>query len=221
MTQSQNLINTILQAGGGDVVRQLAGQFGLEDSQVNAAIGQLMPAISQGVRSNAQQSGGVEQLLQALQKGNHSQYLDEPTRLSAPETTTDGNAILGHLFGSKDVSRNVATRAAQETGIGGDILKQLLPVLATAAMGALSKQQSGNGALSSIIGALAGGQQQQSGGLGSLMGLASAFLGGKKGQSSSQSGGSSEMSMLNQFLDSDGDGSVADDIMEMIARRAA
>ena len=30
----------------------------------------------------------------------------------------DGNGILGHLFGSKDLSRAVAAQAAQATGIG-------------------------------------------------------------------------------------------------------
>ena len=35
--------------------------------------------------------------------------------------TDDGNAILGHIFGSKDVSRGVANQAADLTGIGGDI----------------------------------------------------------------------------------------------------
>jgi len=67
-------------------------------------------------------------LLGALQGGQHEQYLENPQMLGQPQTVNDGNAILGHLFGSKDVSRAVAGRAAEQTGIGSDVLKKLLPL---------------------------------------------------------------------------------------------
>jgi hypothetical protein len=54
-----------------------------------------------------------------------------------------GNAILGDIFGSKDVSRNVASAASAETGIGSDVLKKMLPMLAGVAIGTLSKQTGG------------------------------------------------------------------------------
>ena len=82
----------------------------------------------------------MESLLGALNRGNHSQYLENPELLGQQATTEDGNSILGHIFGSKDVSRAVAGRAAEQTGIGADILKQMLPVVATMVMGGLSKQ---------------------------------------------------------------------------------
>ncbi len=50
------------------------------------------------------------------------------------------NAVLAPVFGSKDVSRAVAGRTAEQTGIGADILKRLLPVAAAMLMGGLSKQ---------------------------------------------------------------------------------
>jgi hypothetical protein len=40
--------------------------------------------------------------------GKHEQYIVNPDIMSSMETLTDGNNILGHLFGSKDTSRNVA-----------------------------------------------------------------------------------------------------------------
>ena len=52
----------------------------------------------------------------------------------------DGNGILGHLFGSKDLSRAVAAQAAQATGIGQQILQQMLPAIAAMIMGGLFKQ---------------------------------------------------------------------------------
>ena len=52
----------------------------------------------------------------------------------------EGNGILGHLFGSKELSRAVAAQAAQATGIGQEMLKQMLPVIASMIMGGLFKQ---------------------------------------------------------------------------------
>ena len=47
--------------------------------------------------------------MSALSSGNHGQYLDRPASLADPAAVTDGNGILGHLLGSKDVSREFAS----------------------------------------------------------------------------------------------------------------
>jgi hypothetical protein len=44
-----DLLENMLQGGGGDVVRQLAGQFGLDEGQVSSAVGALLPALQGGV----------------------------------------------------------------------------------------------------------------------------------------------------------------------------
>lgn len=127
----------ILKAGGAE---QLAGQFGLSDTQANSALGALLPAIAAGLQRNNTQEGGLEDLVGALKGGHHEAYLDDPGTLANEETRLDGNAILGHLLGSKDLSRKVATRAARETGLDSSILKQILPLVAAMAMGSISKQ---------------------------------------------------------------------------------
>lgn len=134
-----NLLETILQAQGGGAVKGLAQNLGLSESQATAAIQQLLPALSSGLKRNVASPGGLEGLLGALQQGSHDQYLEQPQRLGSPETISDGNSILGHLLGSKDVSRKVAGNAAASTGLPVDLLKKMLPVVATMAMGALSK----------------------------------------------------------------------------------
>ena len=40
-------------------------------------------------------------------------------------------AFSASLLGSKDVSREVATRAAAQTGLSPDVLKRLLPLAAS------------------------------------------------------------------------------------------
>ena len=134
------ILDMLMNAAGGGAVQKVGQQFGLSEDQTGSALGQLVPALMAGLQRNTSQQGGMEALLGALSQGNHSQYLDRPELLGEDTTREDGNSILGHIFGSKDVSRAVAGRAAEQTGIGADILKKMLPVVATMVMGGLSKQ---------------------------------------------------------------------------------
>ena len=135
-----NILDAVLGAQGGNAPAQLGRQFGLNDTQVSSALSALVPALAAGFQQNMSSPTGMEGLLSALGGGRHQHYLDDPTALENPRTTADGNGILGHVFGSKDVSREVADRAAAQTGIGSGVLKQMLPVVAAMAMGAMSKQ---------------------------------------------------------------------------------
>ena len=138
-----DLLSMLLNAGGGGAVRQLSQNFGLNADQTSSAISNLLPALGQGLARNASKSGGLESLLGALSSGKHERYVDNLETLGSQDTVQDGNGILGHILGSKDVSRQVADGAASKTGIGAGVLKKMLPVVAAMAMGALSKQQTG------------------------------------------------------------------------------
>ncbi|MGH8596548.1 MAG: DUF937 domain-containing protein, partial [Gammaproteobacteria bacterium] len=135
-----NLLQTLLEAQDGQLVGQLARNFGLNQSQAGAALKQLVPLLAGGVQRNIGQAGGLDGLLGALQSGNHNRYVDDVNQLNEAATVADGNAILGHLLGSKEVSRQVASHAATNTGLNTGILKQMLPVVATMVMGAMNKQ---------------------------------------------------------------------------------
>lgn len=139
-----NLLQTILEAQGGGAVRKLASGFGVGENQAQSAIQALLPALAGGIQRNVSQPGGLQSLLGALESGNHQRYLETPSKLAEQDTTLDGNAILGHLLGSKDVSRAAAGRASKQTGLDTSLLKKMLPIVATMAMGALSKQAANN-----------------------------------------------------------------------------
>ena len=66
--------------------------------------------------------------------------MDTPASLNDPAAVADGNGILGHLLGNKEVSREVASRAAGQTGLSADVLKRMLPLAATLMMGTFAKQ---------------------------------------------------------------------------------
>jgi len=186
------------------------------------------------MKQNTNNPQGLAGLLGALQNGSHDQYLDNPAQLGQPQAVNEGNAILGHLFGSKDVSRAVAGRAAEKSGVGADILKKMLPMVAMMAMGSLGKQTRGAGMFNSAGGGglqgmiaqmamqqLTGGAQAK-GGLGGLLG---GLLGGgaRRQQAQMQQQASSAhqqgLGMLGKMLDADGDGSSMDDILGMLMKR--
>jgi len=148
-----NLLDLVLNAKGGGAVSQLASQFGLSEDQAASAVQNLMPALAGGLQRNINQ-GGLQDLLGALTKGQHQRYLEDPSTLNSDAARDDGNGILGHILGSKDVSRQVASQASTRTGISESILKQMLPAVASLAMGALSKHSVGS---SSVAAASAGG----------------------------------------------------------------
>jgi hypothetical protein len=134
------LLEMLMKTAGGGAAQQIGQRFGLSEQQTNSALSQLVPALMTGLQRNTLMEGGMDDLVRALGTRDHAGYLDNPELLGQADTVQEGNSILGHIFGSKDVSRAVASRVAEQTGIGADILKQMLPLVATMVMGGLSKQ---------------------------------------------------------------------------------
>ncbi len=134
------LLDILAQAQNGQALRNAGRQFGLSDEQTLEAFGTLAPVIASGLRRNVGRDGGYESLMNALADGRHERYFDDPDAVQFSNVADDGNRILGHIFGSKDVSRGVAMQAAGLSGIGSTILKQLLPVIASMVLGSLTKR---------------------------------------------------------------------------------
>ncbi|MBP1859394.1 DUF937 domain-containing protein [Rhizobium herbae] len=137
------LFDMMMQAQNGNAMDVMAKQFGLAQEQMAKATAALMPAFSTALKRNTANPYDFGAFLTAMSSGNHAQYFEDMTKAFTPQGMADGNGILGQLFGSKDMSRAVAAQAAQMTGIGQEIYKQMLPVVASAIMGGLFKQASG------------------------------------------------------------------------------
>jgi hypothetical protein len=137
------LYDVMMQAQQGEAAKAMARQFGLSETQVSDAFAALAPAFSAGLKRNVQGPQHLGDFLAALSGGRHARYFEDMTAAFTPQGMTEGNGILGHLFGSKDLSRQVAAQAAQATGIGQEVIKQMLPVLAATIMGGLFKQSTG------------------------------------------------------------------------------
>jgi len=171
-----NLLDLLDKAGGQQSLGALAKQLGLDGSKTSNLVSALAPALLQGIQRQAVSNDGLSNFTKALEHGNHQQYLDNPDLLSAAGAVADGNGILGHLLGSKEVSRNVAAQASRATGIDTDLIKKALPLIAGLAMGAMSKNKSAGNSVEDSLSEMFSGLKKQGFGLDDAVGFAKKFL---------------------------------------------
>lgn len=194
------ITDIIAQMGG---LQSMAKELGLTEAQVASGASALAPAILGGMKKQAQSGGGLEGLGGMLSQLGGGGLLDA---VLSPQPTDvgQGNAVLGQIFGSKDVSRTVAQNAATQSGLDVGVLKKMLPMLAMLVAGYMAKQRG-----------TAGESQQESsgGGLGGMLGGLLGGIGG--GAASAQGGGGGGLASM---IDMNGDGNALDDIMRMAGK---
>jgi len=137
------LFEMMMKAQNGDAVNAMAKQFGLAQEQMQQAMAALMPAFSTGLKRSAANPYDFSSLMAAAGSGNYARYFEDMSKAFSPQGIADGNNALGMIFGSKDVSRAVAAQAEQMSGIGQEVYKQMLPVIANTMMGGFFKQIAG------------------------------------------------------------------------------
>ena len=179
----------------------MARELGIPEDQAARGADALIPAVLGGFKKQAQsQPAGLEGLGGLLGQLGGGSLLDDVLG-TQPTNVARGNDVLGQIFGSKDVSRTVAQRAATQTGLDPSVLKKMLPMLAMLVGGLMSKQQ-GAGMPAGSPGA---------GGLGGVLGGLRGGLAGGGGQPAGSPG-------LASMLDMDGDGNPLDDILRMMGQ---
>ena len=160
-------------------IEALAAQLGIAPEQAQLGAQALLPSIVGGMVDRAGGHGapdaqGLESEVMALGGAQLADNVIGPE----PTDVAKGNQMLGNIFGSKDVGRQVAGNASQQSGLDPALLKKMLPILAMLVAGYMSKragsQQGGlGGVLGSVLGGLTGGKAgggAMGGGLGSILG---------------------------------------------------
>jgi hypothetical protein len=122
----QDLLTQADQSGALD---QIAAQLGIDKEVARRGMAQLAPAVARGMQRSA--GGGIEDLVAMLGGSGQPGQAD---------LAGAGDSILGQIFGSKDVSRNVAGHAATQTGLDSSLLRRMLPLVASAAVMLLSQR---------------------------------------------------------------------------------
>jgi hypothetical protein len=194
-------LNDILQQMGG--IDAMARELGMSQTQVASGAEALLPAILGGFKRQAQaHPAGLDGLGGLLQQMGGGSLLDQ---VLAPQPTdvSQGNDVLGQIFGSPEVSRSVAQHAATQSGIDASMLKKMLPLLAMLVGGFIARQ---HGSAQGAPGTATGGP-----GLADLLG---GLLGGGAGGEAT----GSPMAGLASMLDLNGDGNPLDDILRIAGR---
>ena len=160
-------ITEILERAGG--IQSMARELGVSEADAARGAAALAPAILAGFSKQAgSQPAGLEGLGGLLGQLGGGDLLDDV--LSPQPTNVNlGNDVLGKIFGSKDVSRAVASQGAAQAGLDPSLLKKMLPILAMLVAGYMAKQRgsgtqaSGGGGLGDLLGGLLGGQRSGAG----------------------------------------------------------
>ncbi|WP_420607906.1 DUF937 domain-containing protein [Novosphingopyxis sp.] len=155
------LLQELQQNGGIDA---MARDLGVSKGTALQGAEALLPAVLGGFKQSGQSAGGLGGLLGMIGGLGGGGLLDTVLG-SQPTDVGTGNQVLGNIFGSKDVSRNVAGHVAQKTGLSGDLLKKMLPILAMLVAGYFAKHHGAAAPAAPASGSMGGGF----GGLGKML----------------------------------------------------
>ena len=180
---------------GQSIVRNVAGQLGVNENQASTAVNMAIPAILAGMTRNARSQDGAVSLNNALEKKHDGSLLENLSGMlqgNASALQSDGDGILGHVFGNNRTA--VEQGIAKKSGINLSKIGPLLAIVAPIVMAYLGKEKrqtnTGAGGLGDLLGGLLGGATQQR-----------------------STGGGGLMDMLGGILDKDGDGNPLDDLL--------
>lgn len=155
-----DILDMLRRSGGIDAVSK---QLAIPPADARAGVEALLPAVLGGFVQQRDRAGGGEAGLAAvirLLDGHGGGSLAADVMGPNAADITSGNAVLGEIFGSKDVSRSVAAHGAQASGIDDALLRRMLPLLAMLVGGYLSARagsgegQGGVGRLGAILNAV-------------------------------------------------------------------
>ena len=186
-----SILDLIGEQLGPDTIRQMSGAIGAEPRQTAAAVETAVPLLLGALQRNSASEGGASSLLGALDRDHDGSILDDLAGFLGQGPTASQGRSVDHIFG--DRRGGVENAVARRSGLGGQQVMQLLMMLAPLVLGALGRARrspgadSGAGGLGDLLGGAMGRMQQQSPGLGGMLG---------------------------GLLDSDGDGSMLDDLLE-------
>lgn len=137
-----NLLDIMRQAQHGAGMDNMARQFGLSLADAQRAVETLLPAFSLGFRRNTLNPGAFGPFLDALSSGRYAPFFDGTTLTPGGGITPPGAELMGQIFGSPDVSRQIAQQASVMSGVGAQVLQQMMPTMGAVLMGGMTRYAS-------------------------------------------------------------------------------
>lgn len=190
-----SLIDQLFQQIGGQEISNLSQNLGTNEQATQGAIQKALPMIIGALSKQTGTREGAFNVASLLDADGDGNIMDDLAGFFNQSDNGAGPNILDSLFGGKKTG--VANGLSQMTELEPNQANNLLENLAPVVMGMLSKQKSSQGLNVSALAGLLGNEAQ-------------------KVKQADQ--GADAMGFLNNFLDSDGDGSSMDDIAGMIGK---
>jgi hypothetical protein len=183
------LVEILGQSLGGDAMDQIGEQLGVDRQTAQSAVGVALPVLVGALSRNAASPSGHDALEDAIQRHHDGGLLDGlEGYLGRSSDGGIGGSILGHILGGRQ--DGMAQSVGRASGLDASSAAQLLALLAPIVLAALGRArgQAGGGSLTDILGGAQSHMQQHS---------------------------PDGMDLVSQMLDSNHDGSVADDVARM------
>ena len=178
------------------VISQLSNQLGGADKQQTAtAASGILSTLMGGLAKNAASPEGASSLANALDRDHDGSVLDDLMGMLSGQTqpqnakATNGAGILNHILGERQ--GNAVSMISQMSGLDQGKTGNLMMMLAPMVMSALGKTK-----------------REQGLDVGNLASLLSGTVSNRKQADPT-------MGLITQFLDSDGDGDIKDDVARM------
>lgn len=175
---------------GGDAIGQISREIDADEESTTRAISGALPMMMAALSRNAQSQDGAASLFNALKRDHDGSLLKDLGGFLGQAQSGPGEDILGHVFGNRRPS--VESGLSKLSGLDLGAIGKLLPILAPILLAALGKKQRS--------------RQLDPGGLTDLLNTE---------RNRAEKAAPREFSMLESFLDRDGDGQVIDDIASM------
>ena len=170
-----------------NALRQISKQLGADEEGTQKAVTAALPLLLNALDREAAEPEGAQALANALRRDHSGNILQDVTAALANDATRqDGEAILGHVLGSRrsSVEKGLGQVAGLDPGSTGQLLSMLAPL---------------------VMGALGRVQQEEDLDAGGV----SNFLTREREETDS------ELSGVARLLDLDGDGNVSDDLLNI------
>jgi hypothetical protein len=196
----ESLLDLITSQLGQDSYQKIGQQLGVDATQSRSAVESALPILISALARNAQQPQGASSLANALDRDHDGSILQNLDGFLKSPDQGAGGAILGHVLGGQrgKVEEYVSRSSGLSLGNTGPLLEMLAPIV----LGSLGQQKKTQGL--------------DAGGLaGMLGGLLSGGLAGNSTKTTSGKAKSPQQQLLASLLDSDKDGDISDDLLNM------
>jgi hypothetical protein len=176
------------------LINSTSKETGASEEKTSSVLNMAMPLLLGAMHKNAKSEQGASNLMSALSNKHDGSILDNLGSILGGDgvdrnVKNDGEGILSHVLGGKQSM--IQQTIAQKVGVDADTVGQILKIAAPIVLGFLGKKKQENNI-------------NEASGLLSMLG---GLLGGESGD---------HQNLITSLLDSNGDGSVIDDVSGMI-----